>query len=379
MRTEDLTVAVIGGGIGGTAVATALAQRGADVTLYEQAPELSEVGAGLQISTNGQRVLQALGAVSGPPEGTTVSDGTVFCDASSGRDVARVVPPRTGPTWYMHRADLLNVLVRAADRAGVKVELGKHLVPGSAQADLVIAADGGRSNWRSAIDGPDRPQFTGQVAWRALVPCDPGSLPPVAQLFMGTRAHVVLYPLRGGTLANLVAIEERHGWIEEGWNIGGDPAEFQRRFVDFRGAAGEIIGRTKRVHQWALHLRPVAERWHDANTALLGDAAHPTLPFLAQGACLALEDSLVLAAAVQTATDMPTALALYQSERQARATRIVGIARGNAWRFHLPKPWAWAAHLVLRLGAGHLSRRLEWVYDYDAGAVISSGSGGSVP
>ena len=371
MQLRDLNIAIIGGGIGGMAAGAALAGRGARVVLYEQAPELAEVGAGLQISPNGQAVLRAIGAGQAAGEMATVSSGTVLHDGVSGQAVAQVPGPQAGQTWYMHRADLLAALVEAAQTAGAQVELGGHRVPGSVEADLVIAADGVRSTWRAAVDGPDRPQFTGQVAWRALVPCAPDLLPAQAQLYMGSRAHMVIYPLRQGRLANIVAVEERHGWIEEGWNLQGDLQEFRDRFANFHGQAGEVLAQATQLHQWALHARPVATQWYKGNVALLGDAAHPTLPFLAQGACMALEDAAVLTGVLQNAPDIPSALPRYQSLRADRARRIVAIAQGNAWRFHMPRPWAWGAHLTLKLGAGALARRLEWVYDYDATKVAA--------
>ncbi|MEX0286461.1 MAG: FAD-dependent monooxygenase [Paracoccaceae bacterium] len=376
MSCDGMKVAVVGGGIGGMAAAAAFARKGAQVVVYEQAPALTEVGAGLQISANGQALLRAVGAVQGVPEKVTVSQGTWFCDGSSGRRVAKVRSAEAGPIWYMHRADLLALLTDAARDAGVQVELGQYRVPGSLEADLVVASDGVRGTWRGAIDGPARPHFTGQVAWRALVRLQGAPLPPVAQVYMGTRAHVVLYPLRGGELANLVAIEERQGWLEEGWSLEGDPEELQTRFSDFHGDAGRVIGAVDRVYQWALHARPVAQHWHKDNAVLVGDAAHPTLPFFAQGACLALEDAAVLAESVAAGPEVGTALARYQSLRQDRATRVVGIASGNAWRFHLPKPWAWGAQMVLALGAGPLARRLEWVYAYDPTTVVSDGNAG---
>lgn len=365
-----MDVAVIGGGIGGMAAATALARRGARVTVYEQAGELGEVGAGLQVSANGQAVLRALGAVDGPPANATVAIGTQIRDGASGRLVTQVRPPEAGPTWYFHRADLLSLLVDSAERAGVNIVLGRYVTPDSIDAGLIVAADGFRGTWRSRIDGPDQPQFTGHVAWRALVPWDGPELVEMAQLSMGHRAHVVLYPLRGGRLANLVAVEERRGWTEEGWALQGDPDEFRERFADFRGQAGEVIAAADQVHLWALHLRPVAHRWQDGRVALLGDAAHPTLPFMAQGACLALEDAWVLAAVLDGAGDLAQGLARYQELRQTRAARVVALARGNAWRFHLPKPWAWGAQAVLRLGSGALARRLDWVYSYDATRAV---------
>lgn len=369
MDLTGLGVAVVGGGIGGMAAATALAQRGARVVLHEQAPALEEVGAGLQVSMNGQRVLRALGAAGDtPPEGATLSPGTVFRDGRSGRAVARVAPPRDGATWYMHRADLLDCLVRAARAAGVELDLGRLVGPGTVAADLVVAADGVRSVWRSDVDGPVQPSFTGQVAWRALVPWQGEAVAP-ASVSLGHRAHVVSYPLRAGRVMNLVAVEERRDWQSESWSQTGDPDEFRARFSDFGGAVGAAIARVGTVHAWALHGRAVARRWVKDNVVLLGDAAHPTLPFMAQGACLALEDAWVLADALSTAPDLATGLARFQTLRRGRAERVVALARGNSWRFHMGWPLNWGAYATLRLGSGLLGRRLEWVYGYDATRV----------
>lgn len=371
MDLRDLKIAVIGGGIGGTAAACALAQRGADVTLYEQAPAFGEVGAGLQVSANGQAVLRALGAVGleGHPA-ATVSRGTTFRDGAKGRYVTTVRPPSAGPTWYMHRADLLGLLCKAAEQAGVKTELGRLVTPGTVEADLIVAADGVKSVWRSLVDGPDSPQFTGQVAWRATVPWARRGGGDEAVLSMGHRAHLVTYPLRQGTVMNLVAVEETRDWTRESWSEEGDPDELRRRFRDFGGVMGDILADVQTVHRWALHLRPVAGRWTKDNLALLGDAAHATLPFMAQGACLALEDAWVLAAALDKSDDMSSALQGYENARKARAARIVGLARGNAWRFHMGKPFAWGAQAVLAMGSGLLARQLDWVYGYDATRVF---------
>ncbi len=366
---EGMRVAVVGGGIGGMAAATALARRGARVSLHEQADALTEVGAGLQISWNGQQVLRALAAVpeGGPPDEASPSPGTRMIDARSTRQVAFVPPPGPGPTWYLHRADLLARLTRAATDAGVELHLGRLVTPGSIAADLIIAADGGQSLWRSGVDGPVEARFSGQVAWRALV-ANPTPVPPApATLAMGPRAHMVVYPLRGGRLTNIVAVEERSHWTEEGWRQPGDPDEFRARFADFRHAFGGLPDRVGEVHRWALHVRPVAGTWVQDNIALLGDAAHPTLPFMAQGACLALEDAWVLAAKVDS-LGLAEGLPAYQSARRARAARVVALARGNAWRFHLGRPWSWGAQAVLAFGAPALARRLDWVYGYDATA-----------
>ncbi len=371
MTLAGLHVAVVGGGIGGMAAAAALAARGADVSLYERASAFGEVGAGLQVSANGQRVLSALRVV-GPqaPEAATVSPGTAICDGWSGRQVGFVPAPRAGPTWYMHRADLLALLTARASELGVGFHMLRSVGPGQVDADIIVAADGARSSWRATVDGPDEATFAGHVAWRALVPWE-GPVEAPARLAMGAGAHIVAYPLRRGRFLNLVAIEDRSDWHLEGWSIAGDPAAFRTRFAPFGGPLNAAIARVETVHQWALHTRPVARRWFKDRTVLLGDAAHPTLPFMAQGACLALEDAYVLAGMLaRHRSDLRAAFAAYQEARATRAARVVGLARGNAWRFHMPRPFAWGAQAALALGGGLLSRRLEWVYDYDASHAV---------
>lgn len=367
MKLKGLDAAVVGGGIGGVAAALALARHGARVVLYEQAAELAEVGAGLQISVNGQRVLRALGAVSDVPSAAVVSTGTILQDGRHGRAVAKIPAPTAGPTWYFHRADLLALLVEAAQASDVDIRLGQSVAPGEVEASLIVAADGARSIWRDQVDGPCTPRFTRQVAWRALVPAgEAPAFEPNAQLFMAHRAHVVAYPLRGGDLINLVAVEERDDWQDEGWRQRGAPETFHARFGQFGGDAAALISAAAEVHLWALHSRPIAEHWQRDGVALLGDAAHPTLPFMAQGACLALEDSWVLAAALAASADVASGLRAYETARRERARRVVALAAGNAWRFHLGRPWSWGAQAALALGAPVMARRLEWVYSYDA-------------
>lgn len=369
MSLKDRRVCIVGGGIGGAAAAVALAHRGAHVTLHERASGFEEVGAGLQISTNGQRVLNALGVV-GPaaPDFVTVSQGTQMRSVS-GRLITTIPAPSAGATWYVHRADLLKELVQSAEAAGVHFVLGRELRPDDMpEADVIVAADGGQSAWREQIDGPVQSSFTGQVAWRALVPKPMDPSCAVACLSMGPGAHVVKYGLRGGQVTNIVAVEERADWTQEGWRIAGDPDDMRRRFSAFGGVVAPLFENVRDVHVWALHLRPVAEKWWRDKAVLLGDAAHPTLPFMAQGACLALEDAWVLAACLDCHAEVEEALRRYQTLRQPRAQRVVALAKGNAWRFHLRKPWAWGAQAVLAVAGQSLARKLEWVYDFDATA-----------
>lgn len=371
---------MIGAGIGGMAVAVALAQRGLPVQVLERADALEEVGAGLQVSANGMAVLRALGVVGDSPADATRSDGTEIRDFATGRLVMRMPPPAAGPTWYFHRADLLTLLLARARALGVRIALGQevrayetgssgiwlHLAGGERRAaGLAIAADGGQSVARQWVDGHSRAQFSRQVAWRALVSGCEG-VESRAVLSMGPGRHVVTYPLRGGRLTNIVAVEERDDWTEEGWRLAGDPAALQARFQGFGGATGELLRRVESAHLWALYLHPVAQRWHRDGLVLLGDAAHPTLPFMAQGACLALEDAWVLAdcLAIQGAEGM----ARYQDIRRPRARAVVAAAASNARKFHLRGLARWGAQAALRLAGGRLAPRYEWIYGHDVTA-----------
>lgn len=385
MGLAGTEITVLGAGIGGLAAAIALAQRGAGVEVLEQAPELTEVGAGLQISHNGMAVLEALQVVAPDwAEGTRAvrSRGTRLHDGLTGRMVHRIPPPAAGPTFYFHRADLLALLETRARGLGVEIRLGiavdlldrteaggvELIRPGQASLERrrLIAADGAHGPGRGYVTRPGRPQFSGQLAWRATLDWSPDAAEPVAEVAMAPGAHVVTYPLRGGHRMNVVAIEERQDWTRESWRETGDPAEFRARFSGFAGRAGEAVARTQEVFRWALHLHPVAPSWHRDGVALLGDAAHPTLPFLAQGACLALEDAWVLAAMLDRHDDYTHGLAAYETARATRAWKVVGAAQANAWRFHLGGPMRHAAQLALRLAGRWIAPDVGWVHGYDA-------------
>ncbi|NOD78095.1 MULTISPECIES: FAD-dependent monooxygenase [unclassified Ruegeria] len=380
MNIHGLKFCVIGGGIGGLATALALQVRGAQVTVLEQAAELTEVGAGLQISANGTAVLRALGVAEGRPALGQKSFGTVLRDYRKGRVISRVPSPAAGSTYYYHRADLLDLLHTAALRAGVELRLGSRVTevrkhPGEAEivleggerlrAECAIAADGGRSAIRPILNGPETPAFTHQVAWRATIPWNRPEQMPRAALTMGPGRHVVTYPLRDQSQMNIVAIEERSDWHEEGWRLEGDPVDLRARFADFSGEVGDILAQVQNVNIWALFLRPVAEKWQNGRLALLGDAAHPTLPFMAQGACLALEDAWCLARAFEAQSGVAQALAAYESARKARARKVVAAAGSNARNFHLRGPMRLAAQAALMALGPRLAQRYEWIYSYD--------------
>lgn len=376
---------VVGAGIGGLAAAAALAQRGVAVTVLEQAPALRAVGAGLQISPNGLAVLRALGLEAGLRRfGAVEGQAVVLCDSDLGKTVARLDLKRLRPDQrylFVHRADLIEMLLNAAMRANVTMELGTSVVsvqPGQIpqvtladgsirRAEMVVAADGIHSVARTALNGADKAQFSGQVAWRATVPNSVGH-PDEVHVTMGPGRHLVSYPLRGGKLVNLVAVEERSDWAAEGWSHQDDPAHVRAAFAGFGGMAGQLVHAVQEVTLWGLHLHPVAARWHHDGVALLGDAAHPTLPFLAQGANMALEDAYVLADAAKRGKG--DFLARYQALRSPRAALVIRAAERNAARYHLrPGLKRTAAHLGLRM-ASRLAPEMmvgafDWLYGHD--------------
>lgn len=384
MNLLGMKIAVIGGGIAGLAASRALALRGASVTVLEQAAEISEVGAGLQISPNGFAVLDALGL------GDALRRRAVQGQAVSLRDYRKGEVLRLDLTrlenrnyYFVHRADLIDMLAEGARDAGVKLRLLQQVsdvVPGNPPTirlttgadlhpDLVIGADGLHSPSRRALNGADRPFFTRQVAWRATVPNTLG-LGPVARVHMGPGRHVVSYPLRGGDLVNIVAVQERRSWTDEGWNHADDPANLRAAFADFGPEVSQMLAQVSEVNLWGLFRHPVAARWFGENTAILGDAAHPTLPFLAQGASMGLEDAWALADELAMTDSLAAGLAAYQLRRRARATKVINAATGNAWKYHLGfSPLRFAAHTALRLGGALMPDRMmhqfDWLYLHD--------------
>ena len=389
-------ITVLGGGIAGLTVAVALAQRGAAVTVLEQAEAIREVGAGLQISPNGAAVLRALGLGDALAEIGQRSAGVVLRNGADGAEVLRLDLARLRPGQpydFVHRADLIGLLANAARDAGVQmrllqkieaVTLGDHpprltTAQGALlEAPLLIGADGLHSVVRSALNGKIAPFFTHQVAWRATLPATPG-IRPEAQVFMGPGRHLVSYPLRGGTLRNIVAVEQRHRWAEESWTLRDDPIALRFAFAGFCAKVRGWLEQVEDPYLWGLFRHPVAPRWHGMGATIVGDAAHPTLPFLAQGANMALEDAWVLAAALAGHDSAAAGFAAYQQAREARVRRIVEAADRNARAYHLSGLPRVVAHLGLRVGArlapAAALGRFDWLYGHD----VTAGAGAAVP
>jgi len=385
MDFKDIRITVIGAGIGGLAAAYLLQRQGAQVTVLEQAEEISEVGAGLQVTPNGVAVLKAMGLADDLAWCSQRARAVVLRHHREGREVLRLDLDQYAPDlryYFVHRADLINLLADAVRRSGVQLRLLQKVstvVPGARPkvqlgngakcgADLVIGADGLHSRVRPVLNAAGAPKFTGQVAWRATVP-NRFDLPAEAQVFMGPGRHLVAYPLKDGSLVNLVAAQERRQWAEESWSHGDDPDNLRQAFAMFGGLAAEMLADVRDVKLWGLFRHPVAQVWGRDGVALLGDAAHPTLPFMAQGANMALEDAYALADCLSAADDLEAGLAAYQLRRRARVAKVVEAANGNAWKYHLRPPLSWPAHQILRVAGALAPQKMvsqfDWIYRHD--------------
>lgn len=382
---------VVGAGIGGLAAALALLRRGWDVETLERAPALTEVGAGVQISPNGMKVLAALGVADTVAARSYEPEALEMRLGRSGRRLFRIPQGATirrrygAPYLQVHRADLLEVLetaVRGAGgviRTGVTVDdyHGPAAMAGGetvARGDVLIGADGLRSAVRDAMLEPQPPRFTGVVAWRATVPATvvrAFSLAPGTCAWVGDGRHCVTYPLRGGELINFVGLVERNEPEGESWDTVGDRADALSDFAGWAPPVRAILEAAGTVLRWPLYDRPELPRWTDGAVALLGDACHPMLPSFAQGACMALEDAWRLGLELGDGTgDIPGALQRYETIRRPRATAVQDGARANLARFH-KRDWLtaafgfapiWAAGRIAPwLIAGHTA----WVYGHD--------------
>ncbi len=383
MGLEGRSISILGAGIGGLAAAVALSLRGASVQVFERATVLGEVGGGLQIGPNGTKVLRALGV----EPSASRPDAVELRDYRQGRLVARVpmgdiAEARYGaPYNQVHRADLVEALVTRATGLGVDIRLGSDVTdiaedgtlglgPDRISADLLVAADGIRSLTRSRLFSGEPPVFTGQVAWRATVPAERiPDLPAATCVFMGPGRHLVTYPLRGGSLRNIVAVEERRDWTEEGWSHPANPETLRAAFTGWCEPVIALTTSVEECHLWGLFTHPELPLWQNGRVALLGDACHPMLPFLAQGAGMALEDAWVLADCLDHEAQ-PVALTAYEAKRKPRATRVQRASAANAGVYHFRVPvLRQGLHLGMRVVSGVMPERLlgrfDWVYGED--------------
>lgn len=385
---------IAGGGIGGLTAALALHHFGWDVTLCEQADSISEIGAGIQISPNGMKVLRALGLEEGITASAFRPKAAQFRGGKSGKlifseSMAGYEQKYGAPYLHIHRADLIAVLHRALEarlpgalRTGAAVTGYSHsaeaasitLADGSEiSGDIVIGADGIHSAIRSQMLGRQKPRFTGNLAWRAVVPVERlhGHVPdPVAGVWFGEGKHAVTYLLRGGALANFVGVVERDDWHSESWTERGTREQALADFEGWHPVITTMLAKAEAHYRWALFDRKPLSQWVDGRAALLGDACHPMLPFMAQGAVQAMEDGYVLAHAVSEASSLEAGLACYYDKRRDRTARVQMAARRNIELFHQKTPLGKLQRhgpmlIADRLKLDVADRRLAWLYGHD--------------
>ena len=376
-----LRAVVVGGGIGGTAAAVALARAGIDVRVYEQAQQLAEVGAGVSLAPNGLRMLDRLG----------VGEGIARLGARHASTQLRLPdgrPARHEPHQFaqagrnvgIHRADLLALLVaqlppgaiRAGHRCtGLRQDAGRPVVGfangATATADVVIGADGIHSVLQAFVAEPAQPVFSGVVAYRGLVP-RPDSCPAdTMRMWVGESKHFLVFPVRAGRLLNYVGFVPSGTPARESWSAGGDPAALAAHFAGWDPVIGDVIaaitGPDGSGFRWGLYDRAPLSRWSRGRLTLLGDAAHPMLPHLGQGVNQALEDAVALAmllGACASAAGVPRALAAYEQLRRDRTARVQLGSRRNGADYD-------------RSGRRLTDRR--WIYEYDAWAEAAALTG----
>jgi salicylate hydroxylase len=397
--SHPLHVLIAGAGIGGLTAAIALLRNGHTVTLLERAPELSEAGAGLQLSPNATAIFEQLELIDRIRRIALMPDSLLVRRGSDGTELMHMqLGPVAeirwrAPGFVVHRADLQAVLLEAVQKfANATLHTGTEVLGFAATAggiqvgalqgtanvrydgDLLIGADGLHSSVRGqlGLGENDQPVYSGRTAWRALL--DGASAPAMAlrfatNLWLGSQAHIVHYPLRDGDVVNIVAIVE-DGWQGRGetefWDQEGDPRQIKARFSRWHPSARELIGAVPSWRRWPLFDRNPVPRWSLDRVVLLGDAAHPVLPFLAQGACLAIEDAAVLADAIsRNDSSIGPAIAEFEKRRIVRSSEIRIASRRQGSIYHMSGLPAMARDFVMgRTSQKQLQARMDWIYKY---------------
>ena len=393
-----MNICIIGAGLGGLSAALALLQKGFRVTVLEQAAALGEIGAGVQLGPNAVGVLYRMGLQAPLEQVTCETLGKRVRLWNTGQtwplfDLGTVAREMYGyPYLTVHRADLHRVLVdavRALQPDALELNAKLHslhtrsdgvslqLADGRVwEADAVIGADGVHSRVRAALFGEDAPRYSGVMAWRGVI--DASKLPthmrePYGTNWVGPGAHVVQYPLRQGALMNFVGAIEGNRWEIESWSERGTREECLGDFVGWHEEVQAMIHAIEVPYKWVLKVRDPMDTWSRGPVTLLGDACHPTLPFLAQGAAMAMEDGYMLARAMALCpTDAAQGFARYEAVRKARTARVVEGSAANTQRFHNPAlahAQGAAEYVEREWNEARVKERYEWLFKYDIDAV----------
>jgi len=350
---------VIGGGIGGMACAIALRRAGLKVSLFEQTLEQREVGAGIQISPNASRLLGRYGLGEAMARVAVRPSAIVFRRWQDGRILGReelgesIESQYGAPYYHFHRADLIALLADAFGPGDIK--LGRRLIDieqdetgvtaqfqdgAPERGDLLIGADGIHSRVRERLFGAESPRFSGQIAYRGLVAAERVAhlrLPHDVTNWLGPRGHFVHYYVSAGRFLNFIAVSEEASWTREQWSDRGSIHDAVKNYEGWHPHVATILTSVDETFKWALFDRSPLREWTRGRAALLGDACHPMLPFMAQGAAQAIEDGATLAACLKTTGfDVPAALQAYVASRKPRTTILQERSQASSGSFHLP-------------------------------------------
>jgi salicylate hydroxylase len=382
-------VLIAGGGIGGLTAAACLLTSGFEVEIFEQAERLGEIGAGIQLSANAMHVLNHIGIGAAILATGVQPEAYVFRLHDTGEEVGRFELAdehhrlNGAPYCQLHRADLHAALVARVDALEGVVRLSSrvhgftesadkitvHLADGSSvDGDVLIGADGVKSAVRRQLIGPDNAVYTGDAAWRLTIPTDnlpKGFMPPVMSVWMGPGIHVVCYYLRAGNVLNFVGLVETDEVSEESWTARFPWATLKREFEGWHPFIQQVIDTADKdqCFRWSLFYRPPVENWCGRRVTLLGDAVHATLPYLAQGAAMSIEDGAVLARTLQSCQSVDAALQQYQRNRIERTSKIVKMSGANRDLFHMRDQVALRRTFKNR---DEGTSRNGWLYSYNA-------------
>ncbi|MGA7626800.1 MAG: FAD-dependent monooxygenase [Candidatus Acidiferrales bacterium] len=390
---RTLRVGIIGGGIGGLALAATLAKVGIESRLFERAPAFGEVGAGLQMTPNAVKVIRELGGSDELRKVSFLPRSIVGRNWHSGKVAFRTPLIDECPRLYdaeflhTHRADLHRILLSLAPSNSTTLSAQCVSVNQSNdtavatfadhsefEADLIVGADGIQSTVRKSLFGAEAPRFTGNMCWRMLIPFerpDFDLVSPDASFWLGPQGHVVTYYVSGGRAVNVVAIREADAWVEESWNIRSNRDELLAGYPNWHPQVLDLFSRAENIFKWGLFDRDPMSTWSAGRLTLLGDAAHPMLPFLSQGAAMAIEDGYVLGAVLAENADLAVALKRYEALRLPRTSRVQLESRKRGETYHISSP-------LRRLYRDALYRlrqmvnpqttgiQADWVYSYDA-------------
>jgi salicylate hydroxylase len=388
MKSKSLEISIVGAGIGGLVAALALKKRGHEPIIYEKAEYLSELGAGIQLSPNANKVLKHLGVMEELQADVYEPEAFQFVHYRTGKVLAQQALKNSSvkiygsPNYDIHRADLQKALLKIINKQEIQIKKNSEILDIYEEAnsafiktkervigsDVVIGADGIHSVVRKKLWGEDQARYTGNVAWRMLVPIEEISskfLQQNTKVWLGPKKHFVQYLVKGGNYLNCVCLVEQNDWTNEDWSEKGDISELRHIFSDWHPEIQDILESTKpgSLYKWGLHDRTPMNKWRKGRFSLIGDAAHPMLPFVAQGAAMAIEDGIVLASSLSSFDNVALGLDDYENKRKYRTAKAQKTASRNATIFHLSDFFSIFRNLVMKF---FIKKIMDSFYKYDA-------------